>query len=181
MPQSFPIKCYIEKPWIEELSHVKITSIFVSGTKQENVSDDDTEADTITFKRFKREILIQPGDCLDIAMSYTMIKEVNGTKVWKAIYPGNNMTLAVRFPREVKVVDAHSVHRVPLKKVEEVKEGGFYSWRIDKPILPHQGIVFWWRCRAGDEEVKEQDQEPRSLDGEMSEGGQERAIAAVPA
>jgi hypothetical protein len=30
---------------------------------------------------FKRETLIQPGDSLDIAMSYTMIKEVNDTEM----------------------------------------------------------------------------------------------------
>lgn len=172
LSQDFPISCYIDKPAVPDLDgRVRVQSVFVDGKKineNELMNGDQAEPDTVTFKRFKHNILIESGDDADITISYTMVKELNDTEVWKSIYPGDGMTLCVRFPNEVKVLDAHSLHRLPVKKIAEVIEAGSYTWTIDKPILPHQGIVFWWRCYTGCEEIGVEAEGPRSLDGEMA-------------
>ncbi len=89
--QLFPISCYIEKPARKKLeNHVKIDSIFIDGTRQskDTLKDgNDNDKDTVTFKCFKHECPIPANDCLDVTISYTMIKELNDTEVWKVYIP----------------------------------------------------------------------------------------------
>lgn len=77
------------------------------------------------------------------------------------------MTLCVRFPNDVKVFDVHSLHRMSVKQTEAVEDAGLYTWKIDRPVLPHQGIVFWWRCNTGQEESGNEDEKPVALGGEI--------------
>jgi len=44
-----------------------------------------------------------------------------------------------------KLIDGKSIHPAPLINVSELAENGTYNYKLERFLLPHQGVVIWWK------------------------------------
>lgn len=74
-------------------------------------------------------------------------------KTWLTYYPAERLSLTVKVDKDLNDILEFAVdqsHRLPLKPHDSPTTDGrkCYGWKLDKPILPHQGIVLYWRRKA---------------------------------
>ena len=82
-----------------------------------------------------------------------MIKNLEDNEICQSNYPSDGMKLTVEFPHEPFACGAASMHPNELKETpKDAHLDTFISfrkeWKIDGGVLPHQGIVFWWRLNG---------------------------------
>jgi hypothetical protein len=135
----------LEKPPFHTLVRfVRLREMMIDETR---IDGDDVESsETDDFRSFVRTIRdIPPGGRVRVSASWTYIKSVDDSEVWRSRWPSDGMTLCVQFPPEAKVTGAHALHRQELTK-RGPGAGHYYEWTITDAVLPHQGMVFYWRC-----------------------------------
>ena len=148
-PQDFSVRLELEKPTFKPLiQFVRIRRVAINDKDmlpdQLQCADRDCP-DTEDFRCFEHVVKdVPPGGQVRVQANWEFLKDANDVELWRSIYPSDGMTLGVNFPNEVKAKGAHAAHRVILT-TKEVEGMNYYEWSIDKPVLPHQGIVFWWR------------------------------------
>jgi hypothetical protein len=164
--KDFLVRIELEKAYPEFLNKfVRIKGVKINGVDMLRVEIDkcDTDCpDTEDFRCFEKIVRnIQPGDRVKVNAVWQVLKDPDDSEVWRSIYPSDGMTLGVNFPKAVRLKGAHALHRQIISS-KGIEGASYYEWSIEKAVLPHQGIVFWWRSSA----------EPKLLDPplEPSEG-----------
>jgi len=149
--RDFPVKIELEKPPFDELKDfVFIESVTIDGkelAKTDVAKGDEDAPDSDNFKKFEHTIKgIPPGAEVEVVNKFRGIKLLNDVEIWRSLLPSDGMTLIVNFPKEASKSGAHALHREELRLRTFNQASGMYEWAIDNAVLPHQGIVFWWRC-----------------------------------
>ncbi len=101
--------------------------------------------DTDDSMRYEKRVKIPAKDKLKVRGRWRTIKYIDDSEIWSSVLPSDGMTLCVQFPQEAKEMSARPLHREPLETTG-MGAGKYCEWAIRKAVLPHQGIVFWWRC-----------------------------------
>ena len=148
LPEPYKVKLTLELPPFDALKeYVQFHSVGING---ELLTGDDLKKGIGTpsadFTQFERTIpSVLPGQRMKVKATWQAIKAIDDVELWRSVLPSDGMTLCVRFPKEAKVKGANALHRSDLAE----RTGGYgqyREWAIDEAVLPHQGIVFWWRC-----------------------------------
>ncbi len=149
IPQDFKVRLELEKPTFKSLiQFVRIYRVTINDKDmlpdQLQCADKDCP-DTEDFRCFEYVVKdVAPGTRVRVQAYWTFLKDADDVELWRSIYPSDGMLLGVNFPREVLAKGAHAMHRVILS-MKEFEGRSYYEWSIDQPVLPHQGIAFWWR------------------------------------
>lgn len=151
VPKDFKVRLELEKPPFEYLeNYTFIDSVKVGGielTRQEIDSGDDAVEDTRNFKKFEHIIAaIAPGADVEVVSKYREVKMLNDVEIWRSLLPSDGMTLTVSLPKEATNWGAHALHREEARLRSSSLESRVHEWSVESGVLPHQGIVFWWRC-----------------------------------
>lgn len=151
VPKNFHVRLELEKPPFDYLEgYASIDSVKVRGvelTRQEIDSGDDAVEDTRNFKKFEHVIpAIDPGAEVEVVSKYKEIKMLNDVEIWRSLLPSDGMTLTVSLPKEATDWGAHALHREEARLRSSSLESRVHEWSVESGVLPHQGIVFWWRC-----------------------------------
>jgi hypothetical protein len=93
-------------------------------------------------------ITLGPGECISVNLMWSTFKNMEDVELLQSLLPSDGMTLRARFPRNTAVCGAAAIHRSPLVVTDGMTDEGFREWRIEAAVLPHQGIIFWWRSAA---------------------------------
>jgi hypothetical protein len=75
-------------------------------------------------------------------------------KTWLTYYPAERLRLTVSLDKALQGQLEFAVdqsHRLSLEPFTETGADGstIYGWKLEKPILPHQGIILYWRPKPG--------------------------------
>ena len=92
---------------------------------------------------------LQPDEEIHITADYIMAKEVEDTEVLQSRYPSDGLALTVidTAPNK-RFVRARSIHRAQLKDDSGSREDGTHIYTLDYHLLPHQGVMVWWKSRG---------------------------------
>ncbi|MEQ8815573.1 hypothetical protein [Thalassobaculum sp.] len=176
--KDYDVRLEVEKaPFIELEPLTVIKRIQIGETELGKGSirfADASERDTDMYKKLHHTVSsIEPGSEINIVTEINSFKFMTDTEVWRSLYPGLNMDLEVQFPPEILKVGASALHRTGARSVLTDSASGRYNWQIDQPVLPHQGMLFWWReC---DNSAEHFSRRIAMKDGEISEHGTEPA------
>ncbi|MGH9401169.1 MAG: hypothetical protein ACRD2P_03560 [Terriglobia bacterium] len=88
-----------------------------------------------------------------VVSTIEMICRKTDIKTWLTYYPAERLTLTVDLAGSLQDQLEFAVdqsHRVKLEAYTSSTSDGrtLYGWTLEKPILPHQGIVLYWRPKA---------------------------------
>lgn len=91
---------------------------------------------------------LAPGERIRVAFDYVMAKEVEDTEVLQSRYPSDGLQLKITdHAPEKRIVGARSMHRKDLVVYSSKEEYGTYVFGLDHHLLPHQGIIIYWKNR----------------------------------
>lgn len=145
-----PIRLGFPVPPLPNFSNlVKVRAISIGGQQltPEQITEGDRAADEPPERiRYLWRRKVGPADIIHVVANYTLIKERSDNEVWQTLYPGLGMELTVNIDVEGLEFGVHPLHEKTPRKLSGVGgETGIHRWLLDVPVLPHQGMVLWWR------------------------------------
>jgi len=147
--KDFSVKVGIEKPPIEELkNYVSIDQVRIRDQEltPEMIRGGDMDLQD-AFKNFEHTVRnIEPNQEVTVLTKCTVIKMLTDVEIWRSLLPSDGMHLTVQFPPGTGAFGASSLHRAEVSKLVSDDAAGYHEWKLDQAVLPHQGIVFWWKC-----------------------------------
>lgn len=90
---------------------------------------------------------LNPGESCEFEATYQMIKESEDSEYLQTIYPcdGLRVTIVDVAPESSRTVFADAVHRHELQETESSSEPKARIFKIPGYLLPHQGVLIWWK------------------------------------
>ncbi len=124
---------------------VGLTRLFIG----EDIPEDQFEAldeaadDPVGQRRYRKDMMIDPGETLDVRVSFYQMKKSRDADLWQTLLICENITLTVRFDPDVFNVQMEPVH--PADRFDRYdKEDNSVTVTLDRPLLPRNGIFIWW-------------------------------------
>jgi hypothetical protein len=99
------------------------------------------------------KINVPKDGVVTVVSTIELICRETDTKTWLTYYPAERLTLTVELDKGLQDQLEFAVdqsHRLPLEPDDRKTPDGrkIYGWKLEKPILPHQGIVVYWRLKT---------------------------------
>jgi len=94
---------------------------------------------------FREKRLVPAGKGVHVRIRSTLYRRLEDNEGNYSITPSLKMSLSVKIPTELARFGAVAIHNSPVVMVSAAEDTGEYEWTIDNPVLPLQGIYFWWR------------------------------------
>lgn len=94
------------------------------------------------------EVSLAPGESCQVSASYTMAKEAEDTELLGSLYPSDGLKLTIfdKSGADGRLMFARAVHRNDLLPISEgIGAPGVKIFKIDGYLLPHQGVLIWWK------------------------------------
>lgn len=145
LPREYTLTLTVEKPPYEALKRfVEIDSLVVSGKEYSKEERTKFTSDKPGEVLLQTPVSIDSKKRISVRSSWKMIKLATDVELWRSFLPSDGMTLCVHFPEGTEAKDANAIHRTAVipRHVGDV----YCEWAIEGPVLPQQGILFWWRC-----------------------------------
>ncbi|MEZ5782111.1 MAG: hypothetical protein R3D70_10850 [Rhizobiaceae bacterium] len=154
--ESADIMLCIPFPALNELSsHVKIREVIVGGSQLDEdliKRGDAAIEDTLSEKRACWPYIVKAGESLSVSMRFQMVKERSDSDCWTSLMATTDgqCEVSVNVPNLEWAVDAlHSGKLTPADGSRlSVRQGGTCVYNLEKGLLPHQGLLLWWRPLA---------------------------------
>lgn len=130
------------------LTRVKVHSISIGGQAltEGEIAEGDTALDDAPDRiRYLWKKKAPPNGTIHVVVSYTLIKERSDNEVWQTLYAGLGMELTLSVNVKGLEFGVHPLHDKSPRKLSGTGETGMHRWLLDTPVLPHQGMVLWWR------------------------------------
>lgn len=116
-----------------------------------NAGNEAAGGNTEYLQRYLWERELAPGATVQVRATSTLIKDRSDNEIWTSLYPSKSMRLYVTMNCQDMAFGAAALHRESIKKVAgEEGDMGHHEWELARPVLPYQGIVFWWRPKEID-------------------------------
>jgi len=146
--QVYPIKVFVERDPATLNEDLRLersgACIEIDGDvlkEDQLIKADASWSDTPEFVRFQYDVELPAGGQRRTKFSYTRQKLIRDTEVWRSVYPSNGVYFTIKFPDDMEVfVDA--MHSDDLEYRH--RSAGIIICRITRPLLPHNGFMFWW-------------------------------------
>ena len=150
---TLPIRLGLPNPILDELKkHVRVNSFRIGDRKLpseeisrinqdlQNYLEDDTLNDAPLHIG---EVELQPGQTVTVSGSYTMVKELQDTEVFRSNELAENIHLTVvNKSAEDLAIRARSLAH---GKLHHSASPSAQQWKLDELSLPLQGIMVWWK------------------------------------
>jgi hypothetical protein len=95
---------------------------------------------------FIRDIDVLPGHQVEILVDYVMAKEDEDTEIFQTMYAADSVNVTVVDTNPLKrVVRARAIHPSALEDDTSEVADGTYNFKLQRYLLPHQGIAIWWK------------------------------------
>lgn len=108
----------------------------------------DNRKTAVTFS--PGEVLLRPGESCEFSASYVMAKESEDTELLSTRYPADGLRVTIfdSAGDKKRITFARSVHRQDVESVSAGDSGNAAKiFRIPGYLLPHQGVLIWWKRR----------------------------------
>ncbi|MBS1004715.1 hypothetical protein [Acetobacter thailandicus] len=153
----YPLTIVIPSPVEKKLvDYVKVTSFEIFSNSEGGISTPieknktDKKFEELLEKGEDRieysvgGISIPPKSSISIKITMNIVKPANGSDFLEMMIPSDGMKISiVDSCKNKKKIDARSIHSESIIK-REINGTNEIEFSIVKPILPHQGIYWWW-------------------------------------
>ncbi|MGR9105482.1 MAG: hypothetical protein ACU843_00985 [Gammaproteobacteria bacterium] len=130
------------------LDRVKVQKISIDGrelTAEEIQEGDQSAEDPPNRIRYAWYRQVPRGGSIHVIANYTLIKERSDNEVWQTLYPGLGMELTANINVQGLEFGVHPLHEREVTKLSGVGNTGTHRWALNEAVLPHQGMILWWR------------------------------------
>lgn len=94
------------------------------------------------------EFAVKRGDNLSCELEYSLIKASEDTDLIRTHLPAEALTVSVKDDTKRRfLIQALSIHDKDAILAQNDVEQGPVEYRIDDYLLPHQGMLLWWKPR----------------------------------
>ncbi len=139
----FPVH---SQPVLRDLASLELISIDDHVLTTEEIQEGDSALPNTEYEqRYQWFRPVASGGTLTVRSTFTLIKEISDNEVWTSLYPSLTMRLSVTMNCRNMEFGADALNRGTLKKVAGQGSTGHHGWELARPVLPYQGIIFWWR------------------------------------
>jgi hypothetical protein len=152
-PQKFPLRVALPNPVVQGLKEK--TDVFSFSYVQHGAqhSVDLTKAKEmfrLNLAESQRShviceaepILLEKGERAEVEYRYAMAKENEDAENFETLYPSDSIRLMI-VDRGSRRIGASSHHPSELECL--TLEGGPVQYRLNRYLLPHQGVLIWWK------------------------------------
>jgi hypothetical protein len=96
---------------------------------------------------------VPKDDVVTVVSTVELICRETDIKTWLTYYPAERLKLTVELEKGLQDQLEFAVdqsHRLSLEPDDGKTSDGrtIYGWKLEKPILPHQGIILYWRPKT---------------------------------
>lgn len=150
-----PICIVLPNPMYDELkSSVQVhvveidgRSVSVADIKTANTAlQEDLETDAQVVSAPFAEQELRPGQSLRLRMVYTMVKELEDSELFQTLQISKDLSITLTDATGWNLrVRAKSIGFGKLDKVSS--DDATHHWTINDILLPHQGVLIWWKER----------------------------------
>lgn len=94
------------------------------------------------------EIPILANETIHICLSYSMAKEPEDSEILETLFPCDGISVSVTdMSPSKRTIRARAIHPGELDNTSSREDLGQYTYRLDRFLLPHQGVLLWWKRR----------------------------------
>lgn len=144
-----PIRLGFPVPPLELFAdRVKVHKISIDGrelTAEEIEAGDKSAEDPPNRIRYAWYHPVAGRAAIHVVANYTLIKERSDNEVWQTLYPGLGMELTANINVQGLEFGVHALHEKKVSKLSGVGNTGTHRWVLNEAVLPHQGMILWWR------------------------------------
>jgi hypothetical protein len=90
---------------------------------------------------------LAPGETVNVRADYVMAKEAEDTELLQSLYPCDGLTVTIMDAGldQRRLLFAKAIHRRPIENQSSSSSPGTKVFRIAGYLLPHQGVLIWWK------------------------------------
>lgn len=162
----WPVRVALPNPVHDELkSLVEVSSIEVTKGGEivplemkagEEKFRQELDDNTLTKAVFHAgTVSLASGEICAVRASYTMAKEAEDSEVLQTLYPADGLRVTIfdQAGSEKRIILASSVHRNQIERLSQRSKGaGAEIFKVPGYLLPHQGVLIWWKKAPGEPE-----------------------------
>ncbi len=100
------------------------------------------------------EQIVAAGNTIDVSNEFEFLRYLNDHEMWSTLYPSDGMKLRFFFPENCKVENFKIEPIGDLEMKIDNQNPRFTDVDILEPVLPHQGLLFYWRFIPLEESAK---------------------------
>lgn len=120
----------------------------------ETIHEDMRDPNNVMVRAFAPSVQLRPGESVSIELSYTMAKEWEDTEVLTVATPADGLKVMISDPTQTRIIRARAIHRLPVYESLGGADTMDKSYAIAEYLLPHQGLILWWKTRPPQGEQK---------------------------
>jgi hypothetical protein len=152
-----PVAIGLPNPLIDEMKcECRVTGVLIKrGTQEERPPLEDATAKFAEAIKDDTKhqipfhvctIPVEPGEEVELTMSYLMAKEAEDTEIFQTKYPASSITVTIldRGPTK-RAVRARAIHLAELDNASSAEDDGTYVYKLERFFLPRQGFAVWWK------------------------------------
>lgn len=110
---------------------------------------------------------IEPDGQVEVNVAYTMAKEAEDNELFETFYPSERLTLTIVDAGDgshQRTILARAVHPDDLVRQPSAPATRTLTFVISKYLLPHQGIIMWWRKKVEEQNTLNAAKPERSVE-----------------
>ena len=140
-----------ELPYLSDANCPKLISVILRGhstlepEKIEKINNDAQSDGGIKTFLIQTD-QVPPSESIDVEINVQSAKYADGVAFCRCLAPSSGLIVVAKFPVGIDLdrVGADTAHRMPCKRTSVEREKKKFTWGIVGPVLPSQGINFWW-------------------------------------
>jgi hypothetical protein len=159
-PQSFPIAVSVSNPFepglkeqcdvpsVVLVQHGQRRDLDISGARARfRLAMARSTAASVTC--LCGQIALEAGEEAEVDLRYVMAKREEDTDSFEALHPADSLRVMIvdRGPQGRRI-GANARHPGELEDQTLTPNGGPFQYRLNRYLLPHQGVSIWWRKLA---------------------------------
>jgi hypothetical protein len=155
--QAFPLQISLPNPMHSSMKDkVGVSSLLLwqSGKRQEpdlreaqRAFRDQIQGDSAQVPFSAGSVEILPQDKVEVAFTFTLVKYPSDSEILRGPYPSDSLQVfIVDHGPSKRQLGGHSIHPDPLERVSPTGSGDAYQFRINRYLLPHHGVVIFWKA-----------------------------------
>jgi hypothetical protein len=91
-------------------------------------------------------LALQPGEKIEIALTFTLAKQAEDAEVLQGAYPSDTLRISiVDHGQTRRLIGARAIHPDELEHISPAGADNTHQFRINRYMLPHHGAVIWWK------------------------------------
>ncbi|GEP06587.1 hypothetical protein [Methylobacterium oxalidis] len=149
----FPARFFVERlqgpdhqPVLDRKPDIEVSVDGIAIAQSEMKAREPVGKSDEIYNLYEFDVEIGKDDSKIVKMrDYPRDKLVVDSEMWRSVYVCDGLFISITFPDTLEV-DIDAIHPDPIEIL--YRSDTMITARIERPLLPHNGVAFWWSRRA---------------------------------